>query len=78
MKICDFCLILTSSSYQVCNQFQLKERGYTNIDELDGSKGMMEKATEKNIYQNLTHALLGPHPIDGIEKGYFFTKFSVA
>ena len=51
--------------------FQLKERGYTNIDALDGSKGMLEKAKEKNIYQNLIHTLLGPQPIDGIAKGDF-------
>ena len=65
LKIC------IKSSYQAYNQFQLKERGYTNIDALDGSKGMLEKAKEKNIYQNLIHTLLGPHPIDGIEKGDF-------
>ena len=48
---------------------QLKERGYSNIDALDGSVGMLEQAKEKGMYKNCILALLGPHPIEGIEKG---------
>ena len=48
---------------------QLKERGFTNLDALDGSKGMLERAKEKGIYKNYIHALLGPQPIEDVEKG---------
>ena len=48
---------------------QLKERGFTNVDALDGSKGMLERAKEKGIYKNYIHALLGAQPIEDVEKG---------
>ena len=64
------------------NLFQLKERGYGNIDALDGSKGMLEKAAEKGIYKNYIHALVGPQPVEGVEQGidvfhYIQLKFSM-
>ena len=50
-------------------EFQLTERGYTNIDALDGSRGMLEKAKEKGIYKDYIHAWLGPEPIEDLENG---------
>ena len=49
--------------------FQLKERGYTNIDALDGSEGMLQQAKAKGIYNKYIHAFLCPHPVEGIPKG---------
>ena len=51
---------------------QLKERGYIHIDAIDGSIGMIEFAKSKNIYTNYFHVLLGPKPINEIDKGYLF------
>ena len=34
---------------------------------------MLEKAKEKGIYKNYIHALLGPNPIEGVEKGLSFS-----
>ena len=48
---------------------QLKERGFTNVDGLDGSKEMLERAKEKGIYKNYIHAVVGAQPIEGVEKG---------
>ena len=48
---------------------QLKKRGYTNIDALDGSEEMLKQAKTKGIYKNFYKAYLGPSPIEGIEKG---------
>ena len=64
------------------NLFQLKERGYGNIDALDGSKGMLEKAAEKGIYKNYIHAMVGAQPVEGVEQGidvfhYIQLKFSM-
>ena len=53
---------------QILN-FQLKEKGYTNIDALDGSEGMLEKAKQKGVYKNCIKAMIGNAPIEGIEKG---------
>ena len=39
------------------------------MDALDGSEGMLEKAKGKGIYKNCIHALIGPNPTEGIEKG---------
>ncbi|XP_013790302.1 uncharacterized protein LOC106474158 [Limulus polyphemus] len=36
----------------------LKQRGYNNIDALDGSEGMLKIAKTKNIYQNFIHLIL--------------------
>ncbi|XP_022249957.1 methyltransferase-like protein 27 isoform X3 [Limulus polyphemus] len=38
---------------------ELKALGYTCIDALDGSEGMLEAARKKNIYRNLFQFLLG-------------------
>ena len=60
---------------QVLN-FQLKERGYTNIDAIDGSEGMLQKAKEKGVYKNCMRALIGSAPIEGIERGmHNFSSF---
>ena len=45
--------------------------GYTNIDALDGSMGMIEYAKSKDIYKHYIHALLGPQPIEGIKEGKY-------
>jgi len=37
---------------------ELKKLGYTNVDGLDGSLGMLEKARASNAYQHLYHELL--------------------
>ena len=52
-----------------CLNFQLKERGYNNIDAIDGSKKMLEKAKEKGVYKNCIAAMLGRMPIEGVERG---------
>ena len=49
----------------------MKERGYTNIDALDASRGMLEQAKAKNIYKNYIHAWLGAKPIEGIANSMF-------
>ena len=49
--------------------FQLKKRGYTNIDALDGSEEMLKIAKTKNVYKNFYKAYLGPTPIEVIPKG---------
>ncbi len=49
--------------------FQLKKRGYTNIDALDGSEEMLKIAKTKGVYKNFYKAYLGPSPIGDIEKG---------
>ena len=54
-------------------QFQLKTRGYTNIDALDASQGMLGKEKEKRIYKNYIQALLCPETVEGIEKGLYMT-----
>ncbi|XP_076348442.1 uncharacterized protein LOC143246100 isoform X2 [Tachypleus tridentatus] len=36
----------------------LKQRGYSNIDALDGSKEMLKIARTKNVYDNLIHLIL--------------------
>ena len=51
---------------------QLKEKGYTNVDALDGSTGMIEYAKSRNIYKQYIRALLGPQPIERIPKGNIF------
>ena len=50
-------------------KFQLKERGYSNIDAIDGSEGMLKKAEEKEVYKNCITAMLGPTSIEGIKRG---------
>ena len=59
----------TFSSLFYVNLFQLKERGYGNIDALDGSKGMLAKAKTKEIYKNHIHALVGSQPLREVKKG---------
>ena len=51
--------------------FQLRERGYHDIDATDGSEGMLLKAKEKGIYKNCITALIGRTPIEGVQKGMF-------
>ena len=50
-------------------KFQLTERGYNNIDAIDGSEGMLGKAKEKGVYKNCITAILGPASIQGIKRG---------
>ena len=50
-------------------KFQLKERGYNNVDAIDGSEGMLEKAKEKGVYKNCITAMLGRTSIKGINRG---------
>ena len=59
----------TLSSLFDVNLFQLTERGYGNIDALDGSKGMLAKAKTKEIYKNHIHALVGSQPLREVKKG---------
>ena len=56
-------------------KFQLKERGYTYVDALDGSEGMLNQAKAKGIYKNYIHAFVGPQTIVGIEKSMRFHAF---
>ena len=42
--------------------FQLKARGYTNIDALEPSEGMREKAAQKDIYHTFYKDLLSDEP----------------
>ena len=49
----------------------MQQRGYTNIDALDGSEEMLKVAEKKNVYKNLYTRFLGPEPIKGIEKSKF-------
>ena len=77
----DVCLCLLEfyfgSSFTVHSlfKFQLKKRGYTRVDALDGSEGMLRQAKVKGIYNNYIHAFVGPQPIAGIEKGMCFYSF---
>ena len=58
-------------------KFQLKERGYSCVDALDGSEGMLNQAKAKGIYKNYIHAFVGPHTIAGIEKSMCFHTFCI-
>ena len=57
--------------------FQLKERGYTCVDALDGSEGMLNQAKAKGIYKNYIHAFVGPQTIAGIVKSMWFHAFCI-
>ncbi len=37
----------------------IRAKGFTNIDGIDGSKDMLQKAEEKGIYRQLTESFLG-------------------
>ncbi|XP_077996307.1 methyltransferase-like protein 27 [Glandiceps talaboti] len=42
--------------------------GYTNIDAIDLSQGLLDKAKEKGIYKKLICAKLGTGPTDGVNE----------
>ena len=44
--------------------FQLQDLGFKTIDALDGCEAMLEKAKEKDVYQNLFCATLGPNRLN--------------
>ncbi|PIK34988.1 hypothetical protein BSL78_28187 [Apostichopus japonicus] len=44
----------------------LRERGFTDIDGIDGSKSMSNLAKEKNIYKNYFHHMIGRERIPQI------------
>ncbi|XP_064633698.1 methyltransferase-like protein 27 [Lineus longissimus] len=46
---------------------ELAKIGFTNLDGLDGSQEMLEKAKERNIYNRLMTVLFGAEPVRGIE-----------
>ena len=39
---------------------QLSKEGYENVDTVDGSAKMLEKAKERNVYKQLVCAFVGP------------------
>ena len=47
------------------NLFQLSKLGFTNIDALDGSEEMLNKAKEKNVFKKCILSFLTPNePLD--------------
>ncbi|PAA47004.1 hypothetical protein BOX15_Mlig014729g2 [Macrostomum lignano] len=49
----------------------LKKRGFDNIDALDGSAGMLEKARQKGIYICIVQEVIGTGPLTKVEKGAY-------
>lgn len=52
---------------------QLQEMGYTNIDAVDASQNMLDKAREKNIYKHLACARVGKEQLQ-IANGMYKDK----
>lgn len=54
---------------------QLQKLGYSNMDALDASQGMLDIAAKKNIYKNTFCSLIGTEgPIKGLKEGLFVDK----
>ncbi|CAH1247896.1 WBSCR27 [Branchiostoma lanceolatum] len=43
---------------------RLVKKGFTNIDAVDGSQGMLDLAQKKQIYRRLICDFVGPNPLD--------------
>ena len=54
-------------------KFQLKERGYTYVDALDGSEGMLNQAKAKGIYKIISMLLWDHIPLQELRKVCAFT-----
>ena len=48
--------------------YQLQKAGFSNLDAIDGSAGMLEVARKKNIYNNIICDIIGPNTLK-IENG---------
>uniref|UniRef100_A0A1I8IKG7 MTS domain-containing protein n=1 Tax=Macrostomum lignano TaxID=282301 RepID=A0A1I8IKG7_9PLAT len=49
----------------------LKELGFTNIDAIDGSRGMLDLAAKKKIYKNLFEELIGSDSVKSVEQASY-------
>ena len=54
-------------------KFQLKEKGYSCVDALDGSEGMLNQAKAKGIYKNYIMLLWDHIPLQELRKVCAFT-----
>ena len=43
---------------------QLHEKGFKNLDAIDGSAAMMEIVKKLNVYTNFYHAIVGSNKLD--------------
>ncbi|XP_013386212.1 methyltransferase-like protein 27 [Lingula anatina] len=57
-------LILDAAAGTGLLGLELKNSGFHNLDALDASKEMLEKAKEKNLYRNVVCDILGPNRLD--------------
>ena len=44
--------------------YQLHDAGFSNLDAIDGSAGMVEEARNSNIYNNVMCGIVGPDRLD--------------
>ncbi|XP_064625147.1 methyltransferase-like protein 27 isoform X2 [Lineus longissimus] len=56
---------------------ELSKIGFNNLDGLDGSQEMLDKAKERNIYNRLMKVMFGPEPVPGIDTDTYDASIAI-